>query len=70
MLFSNVFDSVTRSFRIGIRCGYKMANFILAGRRRLQHPRDEIDCLPNAEFVHHNVVHTDLWLLNLARTSR
>src|SRR3984893_7019384 len=38
--------------------------------RRTQHPRDEIDCLPNAEFVHHNIVHTDLRLLHLARTSR
>jgi hypothetical protein len=28
----------------------EMANFIFAGRRRTQHPRDEIDCLPNAEF--------------------
>ena len=64
MLFSNVFNSITRSRRIGIRWRQEMANFIFAGRRRMQYPRDEIDRLPNAEFVHNNVVHTDLRLLS------
>jgi hypothetical protein len=34
MLFSDIFDSVTRNLRIGIRCRHEMANFIFAGRRR------------------------------------
>jgi hypothetical protein len=56
MLFGNAFDPVTRIAGIVVRRRNEMANLIGTVGRRSKHLRHQVDDLPNAKLVRHNVI--------------